>query len=171
MGRSDLHKDLIERVIAQVAASYVSRELDLRWLDKLADTCLGRNLRGLPSSSKYALEFLAYLGAAFVAHSNPNPSAFRLFLNQVLADIPPEIAKRMMEANAPVDPTVLKAVVLGITDQELVEVLAFVKPEASATNSDALDPISLRQSPLGRLADKINKSRQHLRNRAWRQKK
>ena len=114
MDRSQVHK-----IASHVAASYVSRELDRVWLDRLMATELGKKLKTLSQTEQRAFELIAYLSSAYVVHRDPNPSALRSFLNSILSDIPPELAKRMMSQDEPPDTKKALLLLEHLNDMEL----------------------------------------------------
>tara|TARA_R110002012_G_scaffold208038_4_gene378072 strand:+ start:8553 stop:9026 length:474 start_codon:yes stop_codon:yes gene_type:complete len=114
-----MDKNQVHKIASHVAASYVSRELDRVWLDRLMTTTVGKKLRALSTKEQKSFELLAYLSSAYVVNREPNPSALRSFLNTILSDIPPELAKRMMSQEEPPDSETALFLLEHIKDDEL----------------------------------------------------
>jgi hypothetical protein len=130
MDRSQVHK-----IASHVAASYVSRELDRVWLDRFMTTKLGQKLKALSRTEQRAFELIAYLSSAYVVHRDPSPTALRSFLNAVLSDIPPELAKRMMSQDEP--PNAKTAILLleYLDDNELATISGAEKTDLNSEPS------------------------------------
>lgn len=156
----------ITRILTHVVGSYVSRELDRKWLDKFMETSVGERLKGLSSSEKHALEFLSYLFSGYIVQNNPNPSAFRVFVNQAVSDIPTEIAKRMMSKENAFNGGDVQAALLDLSDEEILEVFA------SASETKDENGVKSRtqdeNTAIGQIADVINNKRASFRRRSWR---
>lgn len=151
------------KLLSQVLASYTSRELDRKWIDVWMKTPAGQRLLALGSNKKHAAEFLSYLISAWLVHNNPNPSAFRLFVNSVLSDLPTEVAKRMM--NNHTMPSQVNAILLDLNDVELTSLMVATEFDSSIS----------RRSPdkgwMGNLADKLEEKQAKLKRREWREDK
>jgi hypothetical protein len=149
-----MEKNHIQRIASHVAASYVSRELDRVWLDRLMATKLGTQLKSLSKTEQKALELIAYLSSAYVVHSDANPSAIRSFLNTVLSDIPPELAKRMMSQDEPPDTKTAILLLEHLDDHDLQTI-----SDIPANNTNRTTEPSLAV----KLRDKIEMSRTAMR--------
>ncbi|MCZ4368681.1 hypothetical protein [Sulfitobacter dubius] len=114
-----MDKKKAHKIASHVAASYVSRELDRVWLDRLMTTKVGKKLKALSRTEQRAFELIAYLSSAYVVYREPDPTALRSFLNSVLSDIPPELAKRMMSEDKPPDPQTALLLLEHLDDIEL----------------------------------------------------
>jgi hypothetical protein len=151
------------KLLSHVLASYASRELDRKWIDVWMKTPVGQKLLALGSNEKYAAEFLSYLISGWLVHNNPNPSAFRLFVNSVLSDLPTEVAKRMMDNHTM--PSQVNAILLDLNDVELTSVMVATEYDSSIA----------RRSPekgwMGNLADKLEEKQAKLKKREWRKDK
>jgi hypothetical protein len=148
MDRNQVHK-----IASHVAASYVSRELDRVWLDRLMTTKLGQKLKALSRTEQKAFELIAYLSSAYVVHRDPNPTALRSFLNGVLSDIPPELAKRMMSEDEPPDTKTALSLLVHLDDSELRTI-----SEAETEEKD----LEFKPSLAIKLREKIERSRESM---------
>ncbi|NND82924.1 MAG: hypothetical protein HKN50_10895 [Gammaproteobacteria bacterium] len=151
------------KIISHVLASYTLRELDRKWLDKILDSEIGGQLRGLSDDKKYALEFTAYIASAYIVHSDPDPTAFRAFVNSLLADLPTEIAKRVMTSEEDVVSTVS-----GMSDDQINNMLDLVSNFASARGEPNEGSNSAKESLAESITNSINQKRARLKKRAWR---
>lgn len=157
------------KFLSHVLLSYTSRELDRKWIDVFMGTDIGQRLKSLNPSQQHAFEFVSYLLTAWLVHNNPNPSAFRSYLNGLLTDLPTEIVKRMMESKA--DPGQIDAVLLDVNDDDLASVMAAVKANARAEHKSRSAPDAERATWMGELASGLERKRAELRKREWREKK
>lgn len=157
------------RMLSHVLASYTTRELDRKWLDKVMQTGAGQRLRALSPGQKHALEFLSYTLSAWLVQNKPDPSAFRSFINDILTDIPTEIVKRMMAEDVP--PAQVDAVLLGLDDEALVSIMAAAETPGPAPGKTGPQSQKGATSWMGTLADSLEKQRETLRKRDWREKK
>jgi len=139
-----MDRSQVQKIASHVAASYVSRELDRVWLDRLMTTKLGQKLKALSQTEQRAFELIAYLSSAYVVHSNPDPTALRSFLNGVLSDIPPELAKRMMSENDPPDPKTALLLLEHLNDSEL-GTISEAETEENNPSSDISLAVKLRK--------------------------
>ena len=149
-----MDRSQVQRIVSQVAASYVSRELDRIWLDRLMATPLGRRLKGLSRTEQRAFELIAYLSSAYVVHRDPNPSALRAFLNTILSDIPPELAKRMMAQDDPPSSQTALLLLEHLDDEELTTLSE--RPQGE-------NRVSTEPSAAMKIREKIEKSRASMR--------
>ena len=149
-------------LIADIAASYVRRELDGAYYDQFMSSSIGRKLIGLTTKQKYALEFISYAVSAFAIHSEPNPGAIRTFIYAIISDIPPEIARRMMDAGYDLSSVDIETRLNALSDDQLlvmVEHLTETK-SSNASQETQKSPPDKRQTFFDQLADKIADARQ-----------
>ncbi len=149
-------------LIADIAASYVRRELDGLYYDQFMSSSIGQKLVGLTTQQKYALEFISYAVSAFAIHSEPNPSAIRSFIYSIISDVPPEIAKRMMDARYDLSPVDVEKGLNALSDDQLLIMVEHLT-ETKAYNAfqeTQNSPANKRQTFFDQLADKIADARQ-----------
>lgn len=163
---SCMDKSKIMVIAAHIAASYVRRELDRSFYDQIMQTSFGQSLIYLSDKQKYAFEFIAYSITALAIHQKPNPGAIRTFINCILADAPSEIVKRMMDDTFDLSPEDITGTLNDISDDELM-MLVELQTKQSAQNNKASQHNEHDQSRsiIGKLTDKVNESRQQLRNK------
>lgn len=133
-----IDQTLIQRILAQVAGSYLAREMDRRWIDDLlANTAVGARLRKLTPAQVRGMEVLMYTVVAYVSQSNTNPSALRTVVQQVLSDLPIEIVKRLMDAHNGT-PKDVRGALDAMSDEELMalyrEIVQRMRPTAGGSH-------------------------------------
>jgi hypothetical protein len=137
-----IDRTLIHRIVAQVAGSYLAREMDRRWIDDLlANTAVGARLRKLTPAQVRGMEVLMYTVVAYVSQSNTNPSALRTVFQQVLSDLPIEIVKRLMDAHNGT-PKDVRSALDAMSDEELIalyrEIVQRMRPSAAGAGGSHL---------------------------------
>jgi hypothetical protein len=149
-------------LIADVAASYIRRELDGVFYDQFMSSTLGRKLVGLPTKQKHALEFISFAVSALVVNSNSNPSAIRTFINSIISDFPPEIAKRMMDAGYDLSPVDVETELNALSDEQLLIMVEHLTETKSSNTYEEKQNSSTvkRQTFFNQLADNIADARQ-----------
>lgn len=152
-------------IAAHVAASYVRRELDQGFYDQVMQTHLGQSLIHMDDKQKYAFEFIAYCLTALVIHQKPNPGAARTFINCILADAPSEIVKRMMNGATDLTPEDIKSTLNDISDDDLVILIELQTKQSLLNGEEKSNKYNQPRSVIGKLTDKINESRQRLRDK------
>ena len=113
-----MNKPDFSAIATHIAASYTRRELDQTYYDQLMRLPLMQNLMMLSSKQKHALEFVAYVIAAFATHQQPS-SKIRVFLNQILADASSGIMQRLLNNTPNVRPDDLRHIIEVLSDDEL----------------------------------------------------
>ncbi len=88
---------------AKVASSYGKRWADQSLWDAFMLTSLGQKLLTLSRTQKYGVEAVAYLLDTVVWHNIGDSSPLRVFMNEILGDAAPEIAKRMLNGDHAVE--------------------------------------------------------------------
>lgn len=155
-----MDKDKIAVIAAQIAASYVRRELDRRFYDQLMLTPLGQRLIRLSDKQKYALEFISYSIAALTLNQKSNPGAIRTFINSILSAVPAEIASRMINGNSGWNPANVASTLNDISDNELMMIANIQNTRTSqGSNAAKMSTQEKPQTYVGRLADQINARR------------
>ena len=107
-------------------------------------TKLGEKLKSLSVAEQRAFELVAYLSSAYVVHRDPDPTALRSFLNAVLSDIPPELAKRMMSRDDPADSKTAVSLLENLKDEDLEYLATSPAARNKKFNSSSL-AVTLRE--------------------------
>lgn len=161
-----MDKSKLFLIAAHISASYARRELDRSLYDNVMKTQLGQYLIHLNDKQKYAFEFIAYSITALAIHQKPSPGVIRTFINCILADMPSEIIKRMM-TNAPnLTLEDITSTLTDISDEQLTMLIGLQTEQSTKNNKkEQFEEPNQSRSILGKLTDKINTSRQRLRDK------
>lgn len=163
-----MDKDKIAVIAAQIAASYVRRELDRSFYDQLMLTPLGQRLIHLSDKQKYAFEFISYSIAALTLNQKSNPGAIRTFINSVLSDAPAEIASRMINSIPEWNPMNVASTLNDISDNELIMIANIQNTRTPQDfNTENTSSQEKPQTYVGRLADQINARRKLRKSRKY----
>lgn len=154
---------LTKEVIAHVLSSYAKRELDRKWLDEFMRTSFGQKFKRLTYSQKLSLEFLTYIAVGFLTQTRSEKPAFRIFLDQVVADLPSEIMKRSLHGSTLPSSADLKSAIESMTESELDALASAV--ERAKQEPEMGQASSSGRSGVGRLADRINQVKENLEGR------
>lgn len=156
-------------LLASIAASYTRRELDRTVYDRVMASDLGRKLGNLSDGQKYALEFAAYAASAVALKQKDDSSAVMKFLTEVAADAPSEIARRMINGKPEFTRDQLLSVVTELSDADMQDLVAISSDahseKASGPRSDCDTTDGVQNSALSDLADRINASKDRIRER------
>jgi len=148
-------------ILARIASSYARRELDRSFYDRVMQSPIGHRLRNLSDGQKYALEFAAYALSAVTLHNRGDSGMAMVFLKEVVADAPSEIARRMINGSPNFSEKELQSVLTELSMED-VTTLARV----SEANEEPSPKTKVKsQSYLAELADKIDQSADRVRLR------
>jgi hypothetical protein len=94
-----MSKEIIKDGSASILSNYAKRFLEKKY-DKLFESDTGKKLKELNLETKYVIEFLLYALASVADKQLSEGSPLKKFVKEVVSDVAPEIAKRLINGDA-----------------------------------------------------------------------